>query len=94
MTATRFKLPYEPPKILDLGGGVAYAAALCHAGSVAQTAKCQAGGSPHKKCQTAKCQAGGSPQKECHAGSVAYGCCCMAGSVAGAKCTPGSAPQK
>lgn len=79
MTATKFKLPYEPPKILDLGGGVAYAAAACRAGSVAQSVACRAGGSPQKTCQ---------------AGSVAYGGFCKAGSVAGAKCMPGSVPQK
>ncbi|MEA3417685.1 MAG: hypothetical protein U9R02_16330 [Thermodesulfobacteriota bacterium] len=78
MTATKFKFPYEPPKILDLGGGVAYAAQHCMPGSVS-------GG---------QCKAGGSPQKKCQAGSVAYGGFCTAGSVAGAKCTSGNVPQK
>ena len=81
MTATKFKLPYEPPKILDLGGGVAYAAASCKAGSTP-------GGKP------TLCRAGGSPQTGCQAGSVAYGSSCKAGSVAGSKCKPGSVPQQ
>jgi len=87
---SKFKMPYEPPKILDLGGDVAYAAKHCKAGSV-PGGKCQAGSVAGAVKQ---CQAGGSPQKKCQAGSVAYGDSCRAGSVAGGDCRPGSVPAK
>lgn len=89
MTVTKFKLSYEPPKILDLGGGVAYAGKHCRTGSV-PGGQCQAGGA----AASAKCQAGGSPQKKCQAGSVAYGGFCKSGSVAGKQCQAGSVPTK
>ncbi len=85
---SKFKLPYEPPKILDLGGGVAYAGARhCKAGNV-PSAQCKAGGAAAAK----QCKAGGSPQKQCKAGTVAYGGFCKNGSLAGTQCRAGSIP--
>ena len=85
---SKFKLPYEPPQILDLGGGVAYAQ---------QGKQCAAGVYPQQQCQTGATASGG----QCNAGSVASTTCntgsspssnqCNQGGVAsGGKCQDGS----
>jgi hypothetical protein len=58
------KKPYEPPRLFDLGGGVAYAAA-----------ECKPGGSPSGECKegsmatSSKCTDGGiAGQGDCKAG--------------------------
>lgn len=101
---TKDKIPYEPPRLIDLSGGVAHAqetmgldcrsgsvaAGQCYSGSVASQNQCKAGSSAGKE----QCQAGGSPGKQCMSGSTAYGGKCQAGSVATARCWAGSAPGK
>jgi hypothetical protein len=68
------RIPYEPPRLFDLGGGVAYAAdacvtggspidAKCTAGTVASTDKCDTGGIAGDKCDS-----GGTAAKKCSAG--------------------------
>ena len=73
------KEPYEPPEILDLGSGVAYA----------KGKKCKSGGA----AGSAECQSGGSPSKRCQAGGTAYGGECKNGSVASGKCKAGNVPK-
>ena len=70
------KMPYEPPRLFDLGGGVAYAAEECKVGgspagnckdgSMATSDECKSGGIAGKK----DCKAGSMPQKKCKAGGA------------------------
>lgn len=62
------RIPYEPPRLFDLGGGVAHAAKR----------HCKPGGSPVGHCQTGGAAAGG----KCQAGTVA-GRKCQTGGAAG-----------
>jgi hypothetical protein len=71
------KIPYEPPRLFDLGGGVAYAQApckpggspgpgACRDGSTAGSDRCTTGvvaGGPCKQGNSAigLCKAGGAP---------------------------------
>ena len=71
------KIPYEPPRLFNLGGGVAYAAGPCKEGgspagqckdgSMATSQECKSGGVAGKK----DCKQGGIPQKKCKAGGTA-----------------------
>ena len=70
------RIPYELPKLFDLGGGVAYAAGECKDGTVPKGLICKAGGSP----------GGGTG---CSPGSSA-GADCKNGLRAGSKCDTGS----
>ncbi|MDD5169160.1 MAG: hypothetical protein PHN75_10105 [Syntrophales bacterium] len=101
--ATNIKIPYEPPRIIDLAAGNAQAqdlafnctsgstpAGYCQSGSTAQIYKCQSGSS----AGSARCQAGGSPGSQCTSGSTAYGGKCQSGSVASQACWAGSVPGK
>lgn len=76
----KFRIPYEPPRIVDLTGGDAHAQLLLD--------KCQAG----TGADSAKCQSGGSPGQQCKSGSTAYGASCQSGRVASQKCMTGGAP--
>ncbi len=70
------KIPYERPRLFDLGGGVAYAQAKCKAGgspagqckggNMATGGECKAGGIAGEK----DCKDGGIPQKKCKAGGT------------------------
>ncbi|MGA3206867.1 MAG: hypothetical protein ABSE05_03480 [Syntrophales bacterium] len=66
---SKFKLPYEPPQILDLGAGVAYAqpAAACSSGGSPGNNNCAAG----SHAANAQCRNGAIPRKnQCHTGST------------------------
>ena len=71
------RIPYELPKLFDLGGGVAYAKGKgeCKDGTLPAGLICKAGGSP----------GGGT---ECKQG-VSAGADCRAGQFAGVKCDNG-----
>lgn len=73
------RIPYELPKLFDLGGGVAYAKGKgeCKKGTAPAGLICKVGGSP----------GGGT---ECKSGSSA-GADCRTGQVAGSKCDTGYA---
>ncbi|MBW2005697.1 MAG: hypothetical protein JRI72_14070 [Deltaproteobacteria bacterium] len=46
------KIPYEPPRLFDLGGGVAYAAAPhCGIGGSPPSGQCREGTTPAKLCK-------------------------------------------
>jgi len=62
------RAPYEPPRLFDLGGGTAYAAA---------PGPCVTGGSPTGECNTGStatgswCQVGNMAGQHCKKGSTA-----------------------
>ena len=72
------RIPYEPPRLFDLGGGAAAGGGgvtcspggspgdKCTDGNLATTDRCTSGGFAGKK----DCAAGGVPQKKCKAGST------------------------
>src|SRR3990172_4911405 len=95
---TTIKLPYEPPLIIDLSGGQAFAdSPKCKNGASAEQQHCQTGGSPGQKCQSGatafggKCQSGSVASDKCQSGSSPQSNKCDAGSVASSECDSGSA---
>jgi hypothetical protein len=72
------KIPYEPPRLFDLDGGVAYAAAPCSPGGS------PAGGA----CADGSAATAG----HCKTGNVAGGQCQAGGAAAGGKCQFGNVP--
>ncbi len=75
--------PYEPPMIVSLGEGIAYAGG-------GRPRRCRAGGAPLLQ----RCRAGGTPRNDCRTGGVAAGENCRTGSIAGDRCrTGGSAGE-
>lgn len=86
------QIPYELPKLFDLGGGVAYAAGECKDGTVPKGLICKAGGSPGGGT---KCKSGSSAGADCNAGQTA-GSKCDTGYVAsGGDCKDGqTAPSR
>ena len=70
------RAPYEPPKLFDLGGGVAYAA----------TGACRTGGSPG----VTACNSGGTASGgRCRTGTAAAANC-LPGTTASFSCKPGT----
>jgi hypothetical protein len=71
------KIPYEPPRLFNLGGGVAYAAVECKTGgspagqckdgTMATSGRCKPGGvaGGNEDCKT-----GGIPEKKCKQGAT------------------------
>ncbi len=74
------KIPYEPPEILSLGEGIAYAGG-------GRPGRCRTGGAPVLET----CRAGGTPRLLCRTGGVAAGRNCRTGSIAGRQCRSGGA---
>jgi len=71
----RPKIPYEPPRLFDLGGGVAYAQAACSPGGSPGVATCKSGSSAGSACWTgtaagASCKQGNSAVGWCKAGGA------------------------
>ena len=73
----RTKIPYEPPRLFDLGGGVAYAAVPCSPGGSPTTAKCENGGAATGSGCSSGTMAGG----QCKSGSTAIGGKCKVGNT-------------
>jgi len=69
------RIPYEPPRLFDLGGGVAYA----------QAAVCNPGGSPTGQCKSGSAAATG----RCSTGTVAGGGNCQDGGIPSLSCAAG-----
>jgi hypothetical protein len=80
------KVPYEPPRLFDLGGSTAYAAAPCNPGGSPAGGQCRNGST----ATTSKCQEGSAAGGACQSGSAATGGKCQSGSVAAGKCQTGS----
>ncbi|MBW1911797.1 MAG: hypothetical protein JRI43_01250 [Deltaproteobacteria bacterium] len=80
---------YEPPRLFDLGGGVAHAAkgdckvggspagGKCKAGTLALYADCKSGSRAGNKCQTGIAASGG----DCKKGATAAGRCKKGGTA-------------
>ena len=66
------RIPYEPPRLLSLGGGIAYAAdTVCRSGGLPYLTQCTTGGT----AQAGKCKSGGTASARCRSGGVAnYQC--------------------
>ena len=65
------RAPYEPPRLFDLGGGVAYAQSVCNAGGTPGAVQCTPGGT----ASGGACKSGGTAQGTCRAGTRAiYRC--------------------
>ncbi len=72
----RTRIPYESPRLFDLGGGVAYAAVACIPGG-SPAGKCKDGNAAPGICASGgvaggnrDCKAGGIPTKDCNMGST------------------------
>lgn len=87
MSSDDKKKIYEPPQLLDLGGG-----------SVAASKKCRPGGSPSGGCQagatvaSSPCMPGGTAGGKCQTGQVAVGSQCKNGGAAAGQCKSGESP--
>ncbi|MDQ5985243.1 MAG: hypothetical protein CSYNP_00950 [Syntrophus sp. SKADARSKE-3] len=103
---SKFKIPYEPPRIIDLAGGTAHAQTISTDGSSADSAddgkNCRSGSVAIQQCMNGsvasqnQCKSGSTAGKEqCQAGG-SPGNHCQSGSTAyGGKCQSGSvASQK
>lgn len=65
------RAPYEPPKLFDLGGGIAHAQSACGAGGSPGAVTCKYGGT----ASGGVCKAGGTAAGTCGVGTTAtYGC--------------------
>ena len=71
------RIPYEPPRLFDLGGGVAYAQATCKPGGSPAAGGCKSGSAATSgPCNSGgiaghgPCKAGGVPAYACKAGST------------------------
>ncbi len=71
------RTPYEPPRLFNLGDGLAYAQVVCTAGGLPGGVQCTSGGTAlGGKCQNGAtapgyvCQAGGVPLPSCKAGKA------------------------
>jgi len=74
------KMPYEPPRLFDLGGvDVAYAQADCRPGGSPVAGQCKDG----SMAPTEKCRSGGNAGTECRLGTAAAGYKCRSGQTAG-----------
>lgn len=81
--------PYEPPRLLNLGGGVAYAQGACKAGGSPGTSTCTNG----TTATGGKCGVGGAAGGQCKAGAAAAGGSCKPGSTATFSCKAGTNPM-
>jgi hypothetical protein len=88
-------LPYEPPMLIDLGGGVAHAQAKCQVGGSPSAGACNTGST----ASSGKCSTGGvagSHKGGCASGWAASGAdgCKTGGTAAGYSCDTGATPGK
>jgi len=65
------RIPYEPPKLFDIGGGIAYAQSVCKAGGSPGAVQCTSGGT----ASGGACKTGGTAAATCRSGTTAtFGC--------------------
>lgn len=88
------RIPYESPKLFDLGGG-----GVAHAQTEIAAIKCRPGGSPggaQCKAGTAasasKCKPGTAAGSKCQSGGLAAGGECKQGNSAAGQCRAGGRP--
>jgi hypothetical protein len=82
------RMPYEPPALFDLGGGVAHAAGECLPGGSPSGGLCAEGSA----LDVAKCGSGGLAGSQCQSGTAAFGGKCQVGESAAGRCSSGGAP--
>lgn len=82
------RIPYEPPRLFDLGGGVAYAQETCEPGGSPGGAICEPGSS----ASGSFCESGIIAGGKCEQGGTAAGDKCESGGAAGGKCDVGTSP--
>ena len=83
------RTPYEPPRLLNLGGGVAYAQSVCEVGGSPGISSCRNG----TTATGASCKTGGAAGGTCGSGAAAVGGSCKAGSTATYSCKAGNEPM-
>ena len=83
------RTPYEPPRLLNLGGGVAYAQSSCKEGGSPGIATCNTGSS----ATGSQCGSGGLAGASCSVGTAASGGSCKLGSTATYSCKTGGTPM-
>ena len=83
------RTPYEPPRLLNLGSGVAHAQGACQAGGSPTIATC----TPGSSATSAACKTGTLAGATCGTGGVAAGGSCKSGSTATYSCKAGSDPM-
>lgn len=65
------RIPYEPPKLFDIGGGIAYAQTVCTVGGSPGAVQCRSGGT----ASGGACKTGGTAAATCSSGTTAtFGC--------------------
>ena len=74
------RAPYEPPKLFNLGGGIAYAQSVCSTGGTPGAVQCSPGGT----ASGGSCKSGGQAAGTCRSGTTAIWTC-----KTGSKVTPG-----
>jgi len=65
------RIPYEPPRLFDLGGGIAYAQSICNPGGSPGAVSCTPGGA----ASGGQCKSGGTASGRCWAGTTALYTC-------------------
>jgi hypothetical protein len=65
------RIPYEPPKLFDIGGGIAYAQTVCRVGGSPGAVQCNSGGT----ASGGACKTGGTASGVCKAGTTALWTC-------------------
>lgn len=80
--------PYEPPKLFNLGGRVAYAQTPCKVGGSPAVGTCRDGG----MATDGSCSMGGAAAWACKPGGGAAGGPCKPGNTAAFACKKGSTP--
>jgi hypothetical protein len=83
------RTPYEPPRLLNLGGSVAYAQGACVQGGSPSIAQCNTGST----ATGASCKAGTIAGATCDAGGAASGGSCKLGNTATYSCKTGDTPM-
>ena len=83
------KIPYEPPRLFDFGGGVAHAAEQCLPGGSPTVGACQSGSG----AVVSHCLSGGAAGGKCEIGNAASGGACGQGSTASGRCKAGGTPR-
>lgn len=81
--------PYEPPRLLNLGGSMAYAQEACIPGGSPSVATCK----PGAAATSASCKVGTAAGGTCGTGGAAAGGSCKAGSTATYTCKVGTNPM-
>ena len=84
----RTKMPYEPPQLFSLGGGVAHAAENCIPGGSPTVGACQSGSGAF----ASHCLSGGAAGGKCELGNAASGGSCGDGNTASVQCKAGGTP--